>query len=108
MPVEIQQESARRGSKRIRRLTWTASAFAVLLAICAVVTWRIHKENEADEYVPGETSSDITNVAADRGAKRTATAPQVVRKDASLRTVDRFWIPGRSFLLERRSLCSLM
>ena len=95
MPVEVQQERARRGSKRIRRVIWTASAIAVVLAICGVVTWRIHKDNQPDEYVPGEESKDITNVAADRGAQKAAPVPQPVKKDVSSRTADRLLDPGR-------------
>ena len=95
MPVEVQQERARRGSKRIRRVIWTASAIAVVLAICGVVTWRIHKDNQPGEYVPGEESKDITNVAADRGAQKAAPVPQPVKKDVSSRTADRLLDPGR-------------
>jgi tetratricopeptide (TPR) repeat protein len=95
MPVEVQLERARRGSKRIRRVTWTASAIAVLLAICGLVTWRIHKENQPDEYVPGEESKDITNVVASRSAQKTASVPQPVKKDARSHTVDRLLDPGK-------------
>ena len=75
MPVDVLHERARRGSKRLRRLAWTTSALVVLLAICGIVTWRIRKENQPEEYIPGEASKDITNVVADRGARKPAATP---------------------------------
>src|SRR5215469_6495000 len=83
MPVVVIQKAARKASKRLRRLTWTASALVVLLAICAVVTWRIRKENQPEEYVPGEESSDITNVVADRGAQKSAPTPETARSSVT-------------------------
>ena len=69
MRVSVLPERPRRGSMRLRRVTWTISILGVLLAILAVVTWRVRKENQPDEYVPGEASKDVTNVEMDRGAK---------------------------------------
>ena len=95
MPVEILQKSARKGSKRLRRLTWTAAALVVLLAICAVITWRIRKDNQPDEYVPGEASNDITNIVADRGAQKSATSPEPPKTVVSTPAVDHLLDPGR-------------
>jgi len=95
MPVVTSPERTRRGSKRLRRLAWTASALLVLLAISAIVTWRIRKENQPDEYVPGEASNDITNVAADRGSNKAAMAAPPKGKIASQRAVDRLLDPGK-------------
>jgi Tfp pilus assembly protein PilF len=68
----------------------------VLLAVSAIVTWRVRKENQPDEYVPGEDSNDITNVAADRGStKTTAPAQPVVARTLSSRVVDRLLDPGK-------------
>jgi len=95
MPVATSSERTRRGSRRLRRLTWTAATLLVLVAITAIVTWRIRKENQPDEYVPGEASNDITNVAADRGSNKTSPAAQPVAKTASPRAVDRLLDPGK-------------
>lgn len=95
MPVATSSERTPRGSRRLRRLTWTAAALLVLVAITAIVTWRIRKENQPDEYVPGEASNDITNVAADRGSDKTAPAAQPVAKTASPRAVGRLLDPGK-------------
>ena len=95
MPVEILQRSARKGSKRLRRLAWTAAALVVLLAICAVVTWRIRKDNQPDEYIPGEASNDITNLVADRAAQKSATSPEPPKTVVSTRAVDRLLDPGK-------------
>jgi tetratricopeptide (TPR) repeat protein len=95
MPVEVIQKSARKRSKRLRRLSWTASALVVLLAICAVVTWRIRKENQPEEYVPGEASNDITNVVADHGALKSAAPPEAAKSVVSTRAIDRLLDPGK-------------
>src|SRR6516165_9024968 len=58
-----------KGSRRMRRVAWTISGLLALLLIGAVVGWRIHKENEPEEYTPGEASKDITSVL-----ERTATS----------------------------------
>ena len=51
-----------KGSRRLRRVAWTISGLTVLLLIGGIVAWRIHKENEPEEYTPGEGSKDITSV----------------------------------------------
>lgn len=95
MPVATSPERTRRGSRRLRRLAWTGSALLVLLVISAIVTWRIRKENQPDEYVPGEASNDITDAAADRGSNETTRPAQPVTKAASARAVDRLLDPGK-------------
>src|SRR6516165_7471824 len=67
-----------KGSRRMRRVAWTISGLLALLLIGAVVAWRIHKENEPEEYTPGEISKDITSVL-ERTAISAATAkPEAV------------------------------
>jgi len=95
MPVATSPERTRRGSRRLRRLTWAAAALLVLVAITAIVTWRIRKENQPDEYVPGEASNDITNVAANRGSNKATAAVQPVAKPVSSRAVDPLLDPGK-------------
>lgn len=95
MPVETPQRPVRRGSRRLRRLAWTASSLLILVAIAAVVTWRVHRDNQPDEYVPGETSNDITNVSADRGAKTTAPITVPAKAAVVNRMVDRLLDPGK-------------
>ena len=95
MPLEVLSERARRSSRRLRRVTWTASILAVLLLIGAVVTWRIHKENEPEEYVPGEASQDITSVLSDRGTQGTPATLKAIEHAVSSRIVDPSLDPGR-------------
>lgn len=95
MPVTKLAERKLRGSRRLRRLAWTAAALLVLIAITAIVTWRIRRENQPDEYVPGEASNDITDVAADRGSSKTTTAAHPVTNAVSSRVVDRLLDPGK-------------
>lgn len=95
MPVMTLAERKVRGSRRLRRLAWTAAALLVLVTITAIVTWRIRRENQPDEYVPGEASNDITNVAADRGSSKTTTPAHPVTKAVSSRVVDRLLDPDK-------------
>jgi enediyne biosynthesis protein E4 len=80
----------------MRRVTWTASTLLMLVMIGALVTWRIHKENEPEEYTPGEASKDITSVL-DRTTPAPGATPvtQPVRKVAASRKVDPMADPGR-------------
>ncbi len=83
-----------KSSRRMRRVAWTVSSLAVLVLIGAIVAWRIHKENEPEEYTPGETSKDITSVL-DRSTPAVA-APRIqsVKNVVSSRTVDPLANPG--------------
>jgi enediyne biosynthesis protein E4 len=96
MPVSVLPERPRRGSKRLRRVTWTVSILGALLAILAVVTWRVRKENHPEEYVPGETSKDVTNVEMDRGVKAPVTHAVPVRKDIVEHAIDSLANPGKN------------
>jgi enediyne biosynthesis protein E4 len=86
----------RRGiSRRLRRAAWAASTLLALVLIGALVTWRIRKENAPEEYVPGETSKDITSVLSDRATLKPAnTAPAITNKVIT-RVVDPLLDPGR-------------
>ncbi len=95
MPMTTLAERKVRGSRRLRRLAWTAAALLVLITITAIVTWRIRRENQPDEYVPGEASNDITDVAADLGSSKTTTAAHPVTNAVSSRVVDRLLDPGK-------------
>lgn len=95
MPVEILPERPRRSSKRLRRVLWTSCSLLVLLLIGAVATWRIRKENQPEEYVPGETSSDITNVVADRGMQKPAVPANAGATKLEQRVSDALLNPGK-------------
>ena len=95
MPVAIASRLIKRKSKRLRHLAWTATALLVLLGISALVTWRIRKDNQPEEYAPGETSNDVTDVVADRGAQNRAPATGVIQKALPARAVDRLLDPGK-------------
>ena len=96
MPVAAPPERPRTGSKRLRRVTWTASTFVVLVLIGALVTWRIRKENAPEEYTPGEASKDITSTLSRPAAQVTPVLLQNVKNTVSPRVADRLVDPGRS------------
>lgn len=95
MPVETLPERPPRSSRRLRRVLWTASSLAVLLLIGAIATWRIRKENQPEEYVPGEASTDITNVVADRGTQKPAESANTTTTKPQPRARDALLNPGR-------------
>ena len=95
MPVETVPARVWTGSRRLRRVTWTASTFVVLVLIGAIVTWRIHRDNAPEEYTPGETSRDVTSVLADRKVPAPVPKLQTVKNAVSARVVDPILDPGR-------------
>lgn len=95
MPIDTLPERPRRGSRRLRRVIWTSASLVVLLAITAIVTWRVRKDNQPEEYVPGEASNDITHVTAHRSSSEATAADQPATKPVSSRAVDRLVDPGR-------------
>lgn len=95
MPVDALRDHASRGSKRLRRIIWTASFLTVMFLVCAIVTWRIREEHQPAKYVPGVASKDITDTGADRGAQKPVSAPAAIRLTVSPRAVDPMLNPGR-------------
>src|SRR5689334_3691476 len=82
-------------SKRLRRAIWAAFTLLALVLIGALVTWRIRKENAPEEYLPGETSKDITSVLSERATRTPATTVQTSTNKVSSRVVDPLMDPGR-------------
>ncbi|MBS1851418.1 MAG: VCBS repeat-containing protein [Acidobacteria bacterium] len=80
----------------MRRVTWTASTFVVLVLIGALATWRIRKENTPEEYTPGEASKDITSALSRPAAQSTPVPLQIVKNTVSPRVADRLVDPGRN------------
>src|SRR5215469_13373041 len=95
MSVGVLLPKKMKNSRRMRRVLWTVSSLVVLLLIGAIATWRIHKENEPEEYVPGEVSQDVTSVLSDRLATRKSATFKPVQHVANARVVDRLLDPGR-------------
>ncbi len=85
----------RRMSRRHRRIVWTASVLCAVSLIGAVVAWRIHKDNEPEEYVPGEASSDVTTAISDQAAKKAAVETAPPRVEVKSRVPDPLRDPGR-------------
>ena len=83
------------GSRRLRRVLWTASAFVFLMLTAALVTWRIRKDNAPEEYTPGEASKDVTSVLSERPVSAPSAKPVTVTNTASPRVVDRLRDPGQ-------------
>ena len=96
MSVGILPERPRTGSRRLRRVTWTACTLIVLALIGALVSWRIRKENAPEEYTPGEASKDITSALSRPVAQATPVTLQTVKNAVSSRVVDRLVDPGRN------------
>ena len=96
MSVTALPERPRTGSRRLRRVAWTASTFVVLVLIGVLVTWRIRKENAPEEYTPGETSKDITSALSAPAAQLAQGTLQTVKNTVSSRVVDRLVDPGRN------------
>jgi tetratricopeptide (TPR) repeat protein len=95
MPVETLNRTAPRKSKRIQRVVWTVAALCVLLGVTTVTTWRIRKDHQPEEYIPGEQSQDITNTSADRLAKGSTPPAAVARTAVTGRTIDHLLDPGK-------------
>ena len=69
MPLEVPPKHRPAMSRRIRRVWWTASSLAVLIAIGSLVAWRIRRDSEPAEYRPGEASADLTSTIGERAAR---------------------------------------
>jgi enediyne biosynthesis protein E4 len=95
VPVGGPPDRRRALSRRLRRAVWAASTLLALVLIGALVTWRIRKENAPEEYLPGETSKDITSVLSERAAQAPPATVQTVKNKVSSRVVDPLLDPGR-------------
>jgi tetratricopeptide (TPR) repeat protein len=95
VPVGVPPDRRRALSRRLQRAVWAASTLLALVLIGALVTWRIRKENAPEEYLPGETSKDITSVLSDRATRTPATTVQTITNKVSSRVVDPLLDPGR-------------
>lgn len=86
-----------KSSRRMRRITWTFSSLAALLLIGAIVAWRMHKENEPEEYIPGEASEDVTSVLGRGTPAAASTAVPIVqpaKNSVERRAIDSLANPG--------------
>lgn len=96
MPVGGPPDRRWAGSRRLRRVLWATSTLLALVLIGALLTWRIRKENAPEEYLPGETSKDITSVLSERATRTPAPTVQTVTNKVSSREVDPLLDPGRN------------
>ena len=81
-------------SRRYRRILWSASILCALTLIGVLVAWRIHKDNEPEEYTPGEASPDVTSTIAEQAAGRAAPVASP-RTEVKSRPIDPLRDPGR-------------
>jgi hypothetical protein len=82
-------------SRRHRRITWTISTMAALALISGLVAWRIHKENEPEQYTPGETSDDITSTVSEQAESKEEASLRPARAEVTSRVADPLLDPGR-------------
>jgi len=95
MPVELQSKPVPRKSRRLQRVAWTIWGLLAVLGITALVTWRIRKDNQPEQYVPGEALKDITNVSAARGAQARTTTTAAAHPAQQAHDVDPLLDPGK-------------
>ncbi|MCC6390400.1 MAG: VCBS repeat-containing protein [Bryobacterales bacterium] len=94
MPAAAPPPPRRPVSRRRRRILWTASTLASLALISGLAAWRIHKDNEPEQYTPGEASDDVTSVISEQAARKAAPAGPA-RTEASSRSADALRDAGR-------------
>lgn len=95
MPVEASPKRHRPLPRRLRRVLWTASTLTALVLILLLVTWRIRKDSEPEEYTPGEASTDVTSAISDAAARKPAAAAEPTRMAVTSRQADALADPGR-------------
>ncbi|MCC6365288.1 MAG: VCBS repeat-containing protein [Bryobacterales bacterium] len=93
MPAAAPPPPRRPVSRRRRRILWTASTLGALALISGLAAWRIHKDNEPEQYTPGEASDDVTSVISEQ-ARKAAPAGQA-RIEVSSRSSDALRDAGR-------------
>lgn len=64
------------------------------MLIGGLAAWRIHTDNEPEQYTPGERSADITSAVSDRASRQAAPA-EAVRAEVSTRAADPLLNAGR-------------
>ena len=62
----------------------------------ALLFWRIQKDHEPEEYIPGEASSDITTTISDRAAHLSVASAATPRVEVRSRTIDPLRDLGRT------------
>ncbi|MBI5086761.1 MAG: VCBS repeat-containing protein [Acidobacteria bacterium] len=82
-------------TRRYRRVVWTASTLTALSLIGGLAAWRIHKENQPEEYTAGETSADITSTISEQAAHKNAGPVTDYRAEVKSRVSDPLLDPGR-------------
>ncbi|MBL0156933.1 MAG: VCBS repeat-containing protein [Bryobacterales bacterium] len=95
MPLEPSPARHKTISRRHRRVLWTSATLAALILIGVLVSWRIRKDSEPEEYKPGEASTDITSTISDRAAQKSTSAAEPARIAVTARTSDALQDPGR-------------
>jgi tetratricopeptide (TPR) repeat protein len=95
MPGTLTPQTRTPLSRRHRRILYTISTLAALTLIGAIVFWRIQKDHEPEEYIPGEASPDITTTISDRAAHLSAASSPTPRVEVRSRTIDPLRDAGR-------------
>ena len=96
MPLEPSPVRHKTISRRHRRVIWTASTLAALILIGVLITWRIRKDSEREEYKPGEASADVTSTISEQAARKPAPAADPARIAVTSRKTDALQDPGRN------------
>lgn len=95
MPLEPSPARHKTLSRRHRRVLWTSATLVALVLIGVIVTWRIRKDSEPEEYKPGEASTDVTSSISDEAARRPAATAETARMAVTSRQIDALQDPGR-------------
>jgi tetratricopeptide (TPR) repeat protein len=94
----IETPPPRRGrfGRRHQRVLWTASLLAGTAIVGGLIAWKIHRDNQPEEYEPGEASADITRSIEQQQDSREARQRRSATLDApGARRSDPLRDPGR-------------
>lgn len=95
MPLEPSPNRHKTISRRRLRVLWTSATLIALILIGVLVTWRIRKDSEPEQYKPGEASTDVTSAISEAAARKPAAAAEPARTAVTSRQIDALLDPGR-------------
>jgi hypothetical protein len=82
-------------SRRYRRIVWATSTLLAVALIGGLAAWRIQRENEPEQYTPGEVSADITSAIEERAEHAKPLPARSIQIETPSRVADPLIDPGR-------------